>query len=71
MDNVAATFAMSVNDPTPPILGNGAAITPTVRQRSKTIVVAERDRRNLTEVLPAPNKTLVLIGPLWVIRPTT
>jgi len=28
MDNVAATFAMSVNDPTPAISSNGAAIAP-------------------------------------------
>jgi hypothetical protein len=28
MNNVAATFAMSVNDPTPAISGNGAAIVP-------------------------------------------
>ena len=28
MDNIAATFAMGVNDPTPAISGNGAAIAP-------------------------------------------
>ena len=28
MDNVAATFAMGVNDPAPVIPGNGAAIAP-------------------------------------------
>jgi hypothetical protein len=28
MDNVAATFPMGVDDPTPAVSGNGAAITP-------------------------------------------
>ena len=28
MDNVAATFAMGVNNPTPAIAGDGAAIAP-------------------------------------------
>ena len=28
MDNIAATFAMGIDDPTPAISGNGAVITP-------------------------------------------
>ena len=38
-NNVAATFAMSVNDPTPAISGNGAAIIP--RPASSTELVSD------------------------------
>ena len=38
MDNVAATFAMGVNDPTPTVAGDGAAIAP--RPTSSTELVS-------------------------------
>src|SRR6266581_405071 len=44
MDNVAATFAMGVNDPAPTVAGNGPAITPPSRNHQKT-AAAEKTRR--------------------------
>ena len=54
MDNVAATFAMGVNDPTPAISGNGAAIASRPASRGKACErLASNKRSSITAQVSA------------------
>jgi hypothetical protein len=59
MDNVAATFAMGVNDPPPAISGNGAAIAPRPATSTELVKIdaplgrARNGRKNRGVLSPA------------------